>query len=101
MNAKQSQRQFNSHLIDVCEHIVRSVVSEPDLVEITLDDRREQLKISVSPADRGVVIGRGGQNLAAIESVLLLAMRYMGDENRVLPRLSDLPSLEVRAIDEA
>lgn len=101
MNAKPSKREFNAHLIDVCEHIVRSIVKQPELVEVSLDVQREQLTILVSSADRGVVIGRGGQNLMMIESSLLLALAYLDQTGDGSPLLLSLPSLEVRAVNEA
>ena len=101
MNAKHSTQELKKHLIDVCAHLVRSIVKEPDLVEIKFVDRKDQLTILVSPKDRGLVIGRGGQNLAAIESSLLLALSYLSAGKEAKPRFTDLPSLEVRAIDEA
>jgi predicted RNA-binding protein YlqC (UPF0109 family) len=100
MNAKLPKRDLNTHLIDVCRHIVRSIVKNPDLIEVTYDDRREQLTILVSPEDRGIVIGRGGQNLSAIESCLALALTHLSGQESRMSRLVDLPSLEVRAAGE-
>ena len=101
MNAKQSKQELNTHLIDVCAHLVRSIVREPDLVKVRFDHRKDQLSILVSPKDRGLVIGRGGQNLSAIESGLLLALSYLSEGREAKHRLHDLPSVEVRATDEA
>ncbi len=105
MSLKLSHEELNRHLIDTCAHIVRSVVKDPDLVEVTLDDRRDQMTVKVSHRDRGVVIGRGGQNLFAVESALQLALTYLDDQASVRKagngRPYGLPSIEVRAIDEA
>ena len=57
---------------EVVEYIVTALVDEPDEVEVTEDDRRGEpvLRIRVAEPDRGLVIGRQGRTIRAIEMVL-------------------------------
>lgn len=60
---------------DLLTYIVRSIVAEPDVVEVSEGDRRGApvLRVHVAEGDRGVVIGRGGRTVQAIETVLAAA----------------------------
>ncbi len=60
---------------DLLTFIVRSIVSEPDAVSVSEGDRRGApvLRVHVAEGDRGVVIGRGGRTVQAIETVLAAA----------------------------
>jgi len=61
---------------DLVTFIVRSIVSEPDAVRVTAGERRgvPTLCVQVDERDRGVVIGRGGRTIQAIETVLTAAV---------------------------
>ena len=101
MSFKTSHEELNIRLASVCETIVRAVVVEPNLVTVTFDHSKETLVISVSSKDRGVVIGRGGQNLHALEDALQLGARYLFEQSKKTPKAQltsyTLPSLEVSA----
>jgi predicted RNA-binding protein YlqC (UPF0109 family) len=61
---------------DVLEYIVRSVVADPDAVEIEIDDshqRRVALNVHVAPDDMGRVIGRRGRIANSIRTVVRAA----------------------------
>lgn len=66
-----------AQLDELVEFIARSMVSEPDSVEVSPGDRRgtPTLRLKVAPADRGTIIGRQGRNIRAIEMVLDAAAR--------------------------
>ena len=60
---------------ELVEFIARSLVDEPDEVQVS-EHRREStthLELSVAPADLGKVIGRQGRTARAIRSVLAAA----------------------------
>jgi len=61
--------------VDVLEHVVRSLVDEPDGVEVEVADGRRglELRVSVAPGDMGRVIGRRGRNANAIRTVVRAA----------------------------
>ncbi len=54
------------------EHIARALVDNPDQVEVQLleDERVATLELRVSPDDMGKVIGRQGQIVKAIRTVV-------------------------------
>lgn len=60
---------------EVLEHIARSIVDEPDQVEVTErdGDRGTVLELRVAPDDMGKVIGRGGRTARAIRNVMKAA----------------------------
>ena len=55
----------------VLEHIVRSIVDQPDAVsvEVTEDGDRTRLDVRVGDGDLGRVIGRRGRTAASIRTV--------------------------------
>lgn len=57
---------------DLIEYVVRAIVRDPDAVEVTPGERRgfPVLRLAVAEADRGLVIGRQGRTIKAIETVL-------------------------------
>ena len=57
---------------DLVEYIAKSIVSEPDQVQVTEDDLDERviIKLEVAPDDKGKVIGRQGRVAQAIRSLL-------------------------------
>jgi predicted RNA-binding protein YlqC (UPF0109 family) len=60
---------------DVLEYIVRSVVADPDAVEIDVDESRRTvaLNVHVAPDDMGRVIGRRGRIANSIRTVVRAA----------------------------
>lgn len=59
----------------VLEHLTRSIVDEPDAVQIDIDDsgRRAVLEVRVAPGDMGRVIGRRGRVANAIRTIVRAA----------------------------
>jgi predicted RNA-binding protein YlqC (UPF0109 family) len=57
--------------------LVKSLVREPEAVEISTGERRGEtvLRIRVAQEDRGVVIGREGRTIKAITAVMRSATR--------------------------
>lgn len=53
------------------DYVVRALVRDVDAVEVTGD--AESLTINVAPDDRGLIIGREGRTIRAIENVLAAA----------------------------
>jgi uncharacterized protein len=60
--------------------LVRSLVEEPDKVEVsgTESDSRVDLEIRVAEDDMGKVIGRGGRTIRAIRTVAKAASVKLG-----------------------
>lgn len=60
---------------DVLEYLVKSLVDDPDAVEIEVFDERRGMKmeVSVGPGDMGRVIGRRGRIANAIRTVVRAA----------------------------
>lgn len=61
---------------EVLEHIARSIVDNPDAVEVTegeADRGGVLLSLKVDPEDMGKVIGRGGRTARAIRTVVKAA----------------------------
>ena len=61
--------------VAVCEYICRSIVSQPDEVEVEVDDDdgRYELTVHVGDGDTGRVIGRRGRTAHAIRAVVRAA----------------------------
>lgn len=61
------------------EYIVKSVVSNPDAVQITrtIDERGVLLELTVDPSDLGRVIGKRGSGAQALRTLL----RALGTKN--------------------
>jgi uncharacterized protein len=55
----------------VLDYLVRSVVDDPDSVEIAVDEngRRPTLNVTVAPGDMGRVIGKRGRVATSIRTV--------------------------------
>jgi predicted RNA-binding protein YlqC (UPF0109 family) len=66
----------------VLEHIVRSIVDQPDLVvvESSDDGDRTRLEVRVGDGDLGRVIGRRGRTAASIRTVTRAAAAKDGVE---------------------
>jgi predicted RNA-binding protein YlqC (UPF0109 family) len=59
----------------VLEYLARSIVDEPDAVEIDIDEGRRglTLRLHVAPGDMGKVIGKRGRVAQAIRTVVRAA----------------------------
>ena len=59
-------------LKEIVEYIVKQIVSQPNFVSVTIIERGEisVLAISVEKKDRGRLIGREGQTIKALRSLL-------------------------------
>ncbi|MGH9183657.1 MAG: KH domain-containing protein [Acidimicrobiales bacterium] len=68
-------RRPGATAIGVLEYLVRSLVDEPDAVEIDVDEDRRGLtvRVSVAPDDMGRVIGRRGRIANAIRTLVRAA----------------------------
>ena len=60
---------------EAVEKIVRSLVGEPDAVEVTenADGKNVRIEVRVADTDMGRVIGREGRTVKAIRSILFVA----------------------------
>lgn len=69
----------------VLDFVVRSIVDDPDSVEIEADERpgRVDLTVTVAPADMGKVIGRRGHVVQAIRTLIRAAGAKEGIEASV------------------
>jgi predicted RNA-binding protein YlqC (UPF0109 family) len=68
--------------VAVLAHIVRSLVDDPDAVEVEVDDsgRRLTLNVRVGEGELGRVIGRRGRTAASIRTVTRAAASKDGVE---------------------
>lgn len=59
----------------VLSHLTKSIVDDPDAVQIDVDDsgRRAVLEVRVAPGDMGRVIGRRGRVANAIRTIVRAA----------------------------
>jgi predicted RNA-binding protein YlqC (UPF0109 family) len=66
----------------VLEHVARSIVDEPDAVEIDVSEGRNGVRLSlhVSPSDMGRVIGRRGRVAQAIRILVRAAAAKEGTD---------------------
>ncbi len=62
------------------EYVVRSLVDNPDDVQISevVGEKETGYRVSLNPADVGLVIGKGGRTISAIRS-LINAANKAGD----------------------
>ena len=60
---------------DVLDYIARSIVDDPDAVEIEADERRGriELRLHVAPDDMGKVIGKRGRVVQAMRTLVRAA----------------------------
>jgi predicted RNA-binding protein YlqC (UPF0109 family) len=67
-------------LKEVLEYVARSLVDEPDAVEVTEveGDGSVMLQLRVAPDDMGKVIGKRGRTVKAIRSVVRAAGSRQG-----------------------
>lgn len=68
--------------VAVCEYICKSIVSDPDAVQVDVDgdDGRYELTVTVGDGDTGRVIGRRGRTAQAIRAVVRAAAAKDGGE---------------------
>jgi len=68
---------------DLLEYIIKSIVAEPEKVNITEEDSEDGLliKLEVAPDDKGRVIGRQGRVAQALRT--LLRVKAARDDTRV------------------
>jgi predicted RNA-binding protein YlqC (UPF0109 family) len=66
----------------VLEHVARSIVDEPDAVEIDVSEGRSGVRLSlrVSPSDMGRVIGRRGRVAQSIRTLVRAAAAREGGD---------------------
>lgn len=64
-------------VLALAEHLVRALVDDADAARVSVDEQGEGLmiRIEVSDADRGSLIGRGGRTIRALETILAVADR--------------------------
>ena len=69
-----------AHLENLLAVLARSLVDEPDRVEVsgTETDSRVDLELKVAPDDMGRVIGRQGRTIRAIRTVVKAASVKQG-----------------------
>jgi uncharacterized protein len=65
---------------EAVERIVKSLVGEPDAVEVSESSNGKDVRIEVrvAPGDYGRLIGREGRTIKAIRSVLFMAGQKHG-----------------------
>jgi uncharacterized protein len=65
---------------DAVTRIMRSLVGEPDAVEVTeiADGKTVRLEVRVAETDMGRIIGREGRTVKAIRSILFVAGQKHG-----------------------
>ena len=65
---------------EAVEIIVRSLVGEPDQVEVTekADGKNVRIGVRVAESDMGRIIGREGRTVKAIRSILFVAGQKHG-----------------------
>ena len=65
---------------EVLEYLAKSLVSDPDAVEITevTNGSAINLRLTVAPEDMGKIIGKGGRTVRAIRDVVRAAATKSG-----------------------
>jgi hypothetical protein len=65
---------------EAVERIVRSLVGEPDAVEVSefSDGKNVRIEVRVAQGDYGRLIGREGRTIKAIRSILFMAGQKHG-----------------------
>lgn len=79
---------------DLLDFIVKSLVTNPDAVNITENSREGTIdyKLEVAPDDMGLIIGKKGQTIRAIRK--LLTVRAIAENIRVSLELVDSATLD-------
>lgn len=89
-----SGRALSELIVGVVSTIARSCVRSPNLIEVEYDARKHRVTLSAAPKDRGVLIGRDGRNLRAIEDALTLALTYHSGKRSAGSQ--ELPLIEIK-----
>jgi hypothetical protein len=57
---------------EVLEHIIKSLVNNPDEVKIqrTIDEMGVLLRVKLHPQDMGLIIGKRGETIKAIKTII-------------------------------
>lgn len=65
---------------EAVEKIIRSLVGEPDAVEVdeTNDGRNVRIEVRCAESDMGRIIGREGRTVKAVRSILFAAGQKQG-----------------------
>lgn len=65
---------------EAVERIIKSLVGEPDAVEVSeiADGKNARIEVRVAESDMGRVIGREGRTVKAIRSILFVAGQKQG-----------------------
>ncbi|CAN5189758.1 KH domain-containing protein [soil metagenome] len=65
---------------EAVERIIKSLVGEPDAVEVSesADGKNVRIEVRVAESDMGRVIGREGRTVKAIRSILFVAGQKHG-----------------------
>ena len=65
---------------EAVERIIRSLVGEPDAVDVNenSDGKNVRIEVRVAPHDMGRIIGREGRTVKAIRSILFIAGQKHG-----------------------
>lgn len=73
-------RSVNYYMKEAVERIIRSLVGEPDAVEVTerSDGKNVRIEVRVADTDMGRIIGREGRTVKAVRSVLFVAGQKHG-----------------------
>ena len=85
-------KDLHRSLVGLTTSVVRSCVRYPDLVNVSYSSRQNRMTIELASKDRGILIGKGGRTLRALEDVLLLSQYYMSGSSE--ERMS-LPLIEL------
>ncbi|HRI05338.1 MAG TPA: KH domain-containing protein [Candidatus Dojkabacteria bacterium] len=97
---------------DLLEYIVKSIVNNPDEVEIEEKESVDFpglmiLNVKVSEQDKGVVIGRKGRTINAIRDLITISairnnkrVKVLVDEDQKGPRSFDNPQVEAASSDD-
>jgi len=72
-------------LVELTEHLIKSLVKEPDMVSVKQFDDEEEIitiQVLVNDSDMGAVIGRGG-NIANAIRTIVQASAYANNMKKV------------------
>jgi predicted RNA-binding protein YlqC (UPF0109 family) len=70
----------NCYMKEAVERIIKSLVGEPDAVEVTenADGKNVRIEVRVADTDMGRIIGREGRTVKAVRSILFVAGQKHG-----------------------
>ena len=88
--------EWSQSLVEITTSIVNACVRHQDQVNVSYDHRQDRLLIEVASKDRGVLIGRGGRTLRALEDALSLSQHYLSEpQDQTLNASVGLPLIEI------